>query len=131
MQTMLQAAETRTQVTNPNEQLQTTEQSLEIMQQLLFGIVSNLASARNFFKPDVYGLVDYHFECEETGGNGFSTEGKTTFTGLKRGVSKRVNYLLNFLVGQVSTHRLRVKLANAQAGQWSPKCSSRWRSGIP
>lgn len=37
-------------------------------------------SARNYFRSDCYGLIDYHFDCEETGRNGSIVQRKTLYS---------------------------------------------------
>ena len=70
---------------------QTFDESIKSTQLALFGCISNLASARGFFRLDCFEQQEYPFSCD-------TVPLKQTFTGLKRGVSEKVDLVLNLLV---------------------------------
>jgi hypothetical protein len=92
------ATTTASHVATANEQQQTVEQSVKMMQQVIFGCVSNLASARSMFRLDCFEPMDYLFEFPENGDEGLQPGGKAKFVGLKRGISSKLDALLELLV---------------------------------
>jgi hypothetical protein len=97
-QSISRATETKTHLANPNEQLQTTEQSIKTVQQVLHGAISNLSSARGFFTANCYEATKYQFNSPEGGETGREVQDTATFTGLRRGISTKVDNLLNLIV---------------------------------